>query len=157
KTCPVSRRWAGCPMSPEGVRAARPSSGSGDLAHRGEIWLSISRRIKLNERPRTPSRSTRGASPIQRFPKMLDPTFTRCAFLPEEDPLEDFPHDSELSVLDRLGRDLPSLLQDKSFRGWARGLHIPALAAAEVPLPRLRLYYVRLGFLASAYVNQVGL
>jgi indoleamine 2,3-dioxygenase len=31
------------------------------------------------------------------------------------------------------------------------------LPAGAVPLARLRLYYVRLGFLASAYVNQVGL
>ena len=33
---------------------------------------------------------------------------------------------------------------------------IPALPQGTVPLDELRLYYVRLGFLASAYVNQVG-
>jgi indoleamine 2,3-dioxygenase len=88
---------------------------------------------------------------------MIDPCFTRRGFLPEEDPLRQFPHDSELAVLDGLGRDLPSLLQDKSFRGWARELRLPALPAGAVPVPFLRLYYVRLGFLASAYVNQVGL
>jgi indoleamine 2,3-dioxygenase len=88
---------------------------------------------------------------------MIEPYLTHRGFLPEPDPLAEFPHDSELAVLDRLGRDLPSLLQDKSFRTWARGLQIPAPPAGEVPLPHLRLYYVRLGFLASAYVNQVGL
>ncbi len=87
---------------------------------------------------------------------MIPAPFTRRGFLPEEDPLGEFPRDSEVAVLDDLGRDLPSLLQDKSFRGWARGLRIPELPAGAVPLPMLRLYYVRLGFLASAYVNQVG-
>ena len=75
-----------------------------------------------------------------------------------------------MSVLDELGRDLPSLLEDSSFRTYARGLTIPdwstfALrASADRPardprdetLPYLRLYYVRVGFLASAYINQVG-
>jgi indoleamine 2,3-dioxygenase len=87
---------------------------------------------------------------------MIPAAFTRRGFLPDEDPLRAFPRDSELSMLDELGHDLPSLLQDKSFRGWARGVRIPDLPASHVPLPVLRLYYVRLGFLASAYVNQVG-
>jgi indoleamine 2,3-dioxygenase len=87
---------------------------------------------------------------------MIPAPFTRRGFLPEEDPLRLFPRDSELAVLDELGHDLPSLLQDKSFRNWARGLRIPELPAGELPLPMLRLYYVRLGFLASGYVNQVG-
>src|SRR2546421_709375 len=88
---------------------------------------------------------------------MIEPFLTRRGFLPEQDPLVEFPAGSELRVLDGLGRDLPSLLHDKSFRAWARGLRIPALSEeAEIPLSHLRLYYVRLGFLASAYVNQVG-
>jgi indoleamine 2,3-dioxygenase len=87
---------------------------------------------------------------------MIPASFIRRGFLPDEDPFRAFPRDSELSVLDELGRDLPSLLQDGAFRGWARGVRIPDLPAGEVPLPVLRLYYVRLGFLASAYVNQVG-
>ncbi len=88
---------------------------------------------------------------------MFEPQFTRRGFLPEEDPLIEFPRDSNLSVLDRLGRDLPSLLQDKSFRALGARLHASRrLPAGAVPLPELRLYYVRLGFLASAYVNQVG-
>lgn len=87
---------------------------------------------------------------------MIPAPFTRRGFLPEEDPLREFPRDSGLSALDELGRDLPSLLQDRSFRGWARGLRLPGPPAGDVPVPMLRLYYVRLGFLASAYVNQVG-
>ncbi len=87
---------------------------------------------------------------------MIPASFIRRGFLPDEDPLRAFPRDSELSVLDELGRDLPSLLQDGAFRGWARGIRIPDLPTGEVPLPVIRLYYVRLGFLASAYINQVG-
>src|SRR5271170_4757981 len=87
---------------------------------------------------------------------MIQSFFTERGFLPEEDPLVEFPTGSELAALDRLGRDLPSLLQDVSFRSWARGIHIPELPPGETALPILRLYYVRLGFLASAYINQVG-
>ncbi len=49
---------------------------------------------------------------------MIGTQFTRRGFLPEPDPLVAFPTGSELSALDKLGRDLPSLLQDKSFRCW---------------------------------------
>src|SRR5215203_2472909 len=77
-------------------------------------------------------------------------------FLPIPDPLTRFDPGSGLGMLDELGRDLPSLLQDRRFRGYARALDIPKLPEGDVPQPVLRLYYVRLGFLASAYVNQVG-
>jgi indoleamine 2,3-dioxygenase len=81
-------------------------------------------------------------------------------FLPERDPVIAFLSNSEFSELDEIGRDLPSLLQDPSFRAYARSPDIPLwpenrVAASD--LPELRLYYVRVGFLASAYVNQVGL
>ncbi len=59
----------------------------------------------------------------------------------------------------RIGHDLPSLLQDRGFRQYARALKIPLWPEDRVhssDLPQLRLYYVRVGFLASAYVNQVG-
>ncbi|HYE36033.1 hypothetical protein [Methylocaldum sp.] len=85
--------------------------------------------------------------------------YAERGFLPEHDPLTAFPQDSPYAVLDEIGRDLPSLLQDQGFRNYARELAIPAWkepVTAET-LPRLRLYYVRVGFLASAYVNQVGM
>jgi indoleamine 2,3-dioxygenase len=80
-------------------------------------------------------------------------------FLPETDPLVAFPPDSEFAVLDEIGHDLPSLLHDRGFRQYARTLDIPLWPndrARPVDLPALRHYYVRTGFLASAYVNQVG-
>ena len=79
-------------------------------------------------------------------------------FLPKTDPLTAFPPDSEFAVLDEVGRDLPSLLRDRGFRQYARALKIPLWPDRFHPeeLPALRLYYVRVGFLASAYVNQVG-
>src|SRR5262252_5413108 len=89
----------------------------------------------------------------------MDPVFTRRGFLPERDPVRSFPAGSELSVLDDIGRDLPSLLEDSSFRQYARELHIPEWPekhALEETLSALRLYYVRVGFLASAYINQVS-
>lgn len=89
----------------------------------------------------------------------MNPTQNRRSFLPQEDPLRAFPADSPLSFLDELGRDLPSLLYKDDFRDYARRLEIPPWTAGEVSsenLSQLRLYYVRLGFLASAYVNQVS-
>ena len=91
----------------------------------------------------------------------MDAIFTRRGFLPEPDPATHFPHDSELSRLDELGHDLPSLLEDTGFRPYARSLTLPTwpdgpVTTAQLPL-FLRLYYLRLGFLASAYINQVPL
>jgi indoleamine 2,3-dioxygenase len=86
----------------------------------------------------------------------MDVTFTRRGFLPEEDPLVQFEPGSQFALLDTLGRDLPSLLVDPGFRARARTWRLPPLPERDPPLPQLRLYYVRLGFLASAYVNQVG-
>ncbi len=87
---------------------------------------------------------------------MLSKQFTRRGLLPEPDPATEFPAGSPFAPLDAIGRDLPSLLHDKSFRPRARALEIPALPAAGISIELLRLYYVRLGFLASGYVNQVG-
>ena len=89
----------------------------------------------------------------------MDTTFTTHGFLPATDPLPAFSHGSGLSVLDELGEELPSLLEDSGFRKHARELQIPMWPAEQTDkdsLPELRLYYVRLGFLASGYVNQVG-
>jgi indoleamine 2,3-dioxygenase len=89
---------------------------------------------------------------------MYDRYFRR-GFLPEHDPLTALASGSEFSMLDQIGRDLPSLLEDRSFRKYARKLKIPRwpeTATRPEDLPALRLYYVRLGFLASAYVNQTS-
>src|SRR5688572_14785457 len=83
----------------------------------------------------------------------------RRGFLPPEDPARALTIAPELAVLDEIGRDLPSLLQDRGFRRYAEELAIPDWpedAARDETLPELRLYYARLGFLASAYVNQVS-
>src|SRR4051812_24305654 len=85
--------------------------------------------------------------------------FTRRGFLPEHDPLRSFAPGSELAALDELGHDLPSLLHDPGCRTYLLERTIPPLPADWTKanaLAELRLYYVRLGFLASAYVNQVG-
>jgi indoleamine 2,3-dioxygenase len=90
--------------------------------------------------------------------ELLKPGYAKRGFLPENDPLTAFPHNSRYAVLDEIGHDLPSLLYDKDFRAYARTLGIPFWQepVTEETLPQLRLYYVRVGFLASAYVNQVG-
>ena len=90
--------------------------------------------------------------------ELLKPSYARRGFLPEPDPLDAFPSDSTYAVLDEIGRDLPSLLYDKSFRAYARALRIPSWEEppSEATLPQIRLYYVRIAFLASAYINQVG-
>jgi indoleamine 2,3-dioxygenase len=90
--------------------------------------------------------------------ELRKPAYARRGFLPETDPLAAFPSDSPYAALDEIGRDLPSLLYDKGFRTYACALRIPKWEEpiSETTLPQLRLYYVRVGFLASAYVNQVG-
>jgi indoleamine 2,3-dioxygenase len=86
-------------------------------------------------------------------------SFIERGFLPERDPLREFPRGSPLAVLDEIGHDLPSLLHDEGFRERARKLTIPPWTEPADPtqrLPQMRLYYIRLGFLASGYINQVG-
>lgn len=86
-------------------------------------------------------------------------TLKRRGFLPAQDPASHFPSDSPLSMLDVLGRDLPSLLEDRGFREFAQQLKIPSWPrewSPETHRPLLQLYYVRLGFLASGYVNQTS-
>jgi indoleamine 2,3-dioxygenase len=85
--------------------------------------------------------------------------FRTRGFLPASDPLTAFPPDCEYAVLDEIGRDLPSLLYDRGFRTYAKALKIPLWPNVIVhpdELPQLRLYYVRIAFLVSAYVNQVS-
>ncbi|MCP5170237.1 MAG: hypothetical protein H6999_10855 [Hahellaceae bacterium] len=84
--------------------------------------------------------------------------FSRRGFLPAQDPAERFIRYPELQELDTLGHDLPSLLQQPDFRPYLKHRHFPGWpgSANTEDLPELRLYYVRMGFLASAYINQVG-
>lgn len=80
-------------------------------------------------------------------------------FLPASDPLTAFPPGDPWAMLDELGHDLPSRLRQGDFRAFARRLPIPFWDERRTgpgELPGLRLYYLRLGFLASAYINQVG-
>jgi indoleamine 2,3-dioxygenase len=89
----------------------------------------------------------------------MDTALTRNGFLPHPDPLKAFPGDSPLARLDELGRDLPSILEDTNARSYLRSLELPrwptdSVTAAD--LPALRLYYLRVGFIASGYINQVG-
>jgi indoleamine 2,3-dioxygenase len=89
----------------------------------------------------------------------MDQIFVEHGFLPEADPLVAFPHGSPLAQLDEIGRDLPSRLEDERFRTYARELSLPPCPQDRSDpsiLPLLRLYYVRVGFLASAYINQTS-
>jgi len=86
-------------------------------------------------------------------------SFATRGFLPAQDPLTQFDPESKLSLLDDVGRDLPSRLLETDFRRYAALLTIPEWPDKHLSLdtlPELRLYFVRLAFLASAYVNQVG-
>ena len=90
---------------------------------------------------------------------VISPHFRTRGFLPETDPLTAFPPDSEFAALDELGQDLPSLLQDPGFRQYARTLNLPLWPnnrPRPEDLPGLRLYYVRVGFLASAFLGALG-
>jgi indoleamine 2,3-dioxygenase len=102
--------------------------------------------------------ASRGHGDAMADSELTKPVYAARGFLPEPDPLTAFPNGSPYAVLDEIGRDLPSLLHDAAFRDYARGLEIPLWrdSVNDRNLPALHLYYLRLGFLASAYVNQVG-
>lgn len=85
----------------------------------------------------------------------MDAAFTRYGFLPHPDPLPRFPSGFDLARLDDLGRDLPSLLEDRNARTYLGNFRVPDPPDAA-DLAALRLYYVRLGFVASGFINQVG-
>ena len=89
----------------------------------------------------------------------MEPRVAERGLLPAPDPAQSLDLASPLHVIDDVGRDLPGLLEDAGFRSFVRRLHIPEWPEHRVhkeTLSQLRLYYVRLGFLALAYVNQVG-
>ncbi len=85
--------------------------------------------------------------------------FRQRGFLPLTDPLTAFPPGSPYAVLDRAGAELPERLHDRDFRRWAESLEVPPWIPDRDPAaaPACRLYYVRVGFLASAYINQTGM
>jgi indoleamine 2,3-dioxygenase len=88
----------------------------------------------------------------------MDDAFASRGFLPARDPLREFPRSSPYRMLDEIGDELPCRLLDPRFRAWAEQLAVPPWRDAVTPalVPQLRLYYVRLGFLVSGYVNQIG-
>ncbi|MEE9493165.1 MAG: hypothetical protein V3W04_07290, partial [Gammaproteobacteria bacterium] len=102
--------------------------------------------------------TTETTNKISRDAEILAPGYSLHGFLTEQDPLTEFPVDSPYRILDQIGKDLPSLLHDSSFRSYVRTLDIPGWQGVvnDASLPALRLYYLRLGFLASAYISQVG-
>ena len=62
----------------------------------------------------------------------MERAFADHGFLPDQDPLKEFPRSSPLAVLDDLGHDLPSLLQDAGFRERAAACD-PAVDRAREP------------------------
>ena len=84
--------------------------------------------------------------------------YRRRGFLPRPDPLTAFAPGSRYRMLDELGEQLPRALGRADFRRSMRRIEVPlwsSNAPTAADLPALRLYYLRLGFLASGYVNQI--
>jgi len=92
----------------------------------------------------------------QAYDSDMNSAFHQHGFLPAHAPATRFQYHADLGGLDELGHDLPSLLHDRGFRKYVERVDIPPWPAGANDLAEMRLYYVRLGFLASAYVNQVG-
>ncbi|HXD88153.1 MAG TPA: hypothetical protein VN641_16815 [Urbifossiella sp.] len=89
----------------------------------------------------------------------MDASFTQHGFLPHPDPPRRFPPETGLGPLDELGHNLPSILHDRDARRFLASFSVPpwptsTVSPSEIPL--LRLYYLRLGFMASGYINQIG-
>ena len=82
--------------------------------------------------------------------------FATRGFLPSNDPAQAFPAGSKYAMLDEIGAELPNRLTAPGFRSWAEALQLPVFDEGVTPesLRWLRLYYLRVGFLASGYVNQ---
>ncbi len=80
-------------------------------------------------------------------------------FLPSKDPANQFTLYPQLEVLNEWGGQLPELLLRQDFREQASTWTIPYWPATDINdenIAELRLYYLRLAFIASGYINQVG-
>lgn len=88
------------------------------------------------------------------------PSYRTRGFLPAEDPLPAFSAESRLAYLDKIGARLPAMLEDPGFRDHMRQTFWPAhwMSYCTDPhdLPELRLYWLRVAFIASGYVHQIG-
>ena len=90
---------------------------------------------------------------------LISPGSMQRGFLPNIDPAICFQRHEQFKILDEIGHDLPSLLHCANFRERAQTfeIHLWDLDSLEnEDLSEIRLYYVRVGFLASAYINQVS-
>lgn len=90
--------------------------------------------------------------------EILKPGYLRRGFLPVADPLCRFPRGSPYAVLDEVGLGLPQALLESSFRRQMRNFDIPFWvdSGSSNDPAALRLYYLRIGFIASAYIHQIG-
>lgn len=88
----------------------------------------------------------------------LQGSIVKRGLLPEPDPLTRFPPGSPFEPLDDIGRKLPQLLTRPGARDYLKGCYFPEFDAdyCLAPDAELHLYYVRLGFIASGYINQIG-
>ncbi|MGB0204492.1 MAG: hypothetical protein ACPF9K_05515 [Neptuniibacter sp.] len=80
-------------------------------------------------------------------------------FLPCEDPATELALGEPYEVLDTVGRMLPSLLLEKGARDYLKRVFVPDWPYVNIPedlWPQACLYYTRLGFIVSGYVNQIG-
>lgn len=102
------------------------------------------------------------ASAFARLARFFDahPYYRTRGFLPAEDPLCAFSPGSGLGCLDGFGARLPELLGDAGFRRHARTTFWPGhwfeYCVEREDLPELRLYYLRMAFVASGYIHQLG-
>lgn len=85
--------------------------------------------------------------------------FQSRGFLPCGDPDEKLMLGDEFEVLDRVGEELPSLLLEDDCRDFLAQQSFPLWPSDNLSpalISQARLYYVRLGFIASGYINQIG-
>lgn len=80
-------------------------------------------------------------------------------FLPLTDPASELTIGESFGVLDTLGRSLPSLLLEKDARQFLQTVDVPEWPYTNIPddlWSQACLYYLRLGFISSGFINQIG-